>query len=137
MVAGREDGEFAGKVGGDFGKKRADETAAFGGEFDFDETAVTGFAGAGDEAVALEIFYDEGEVAAAFEELAGEFGWEEWAEVVEGFEGSELREREMRGQSNVSAGRDGIGGTHEFEVGAEGESFGLRTLVTRAHSLAR
>ena len=59
MVAGREDGEFAGEVGGDFGKKRADEAAAFGGEFDFDETAVTGFAGAGDEAVALEVVDDE------------------------------------------------------------------------------
>ena len=52
-------------------------------------------------------------------------------------EGSELREREMSGQGNVGAGRDRIGGTHEFEVGVEGESFGLRTLVTRAHSLAR
>ncbi len=133
LIAAGEDREFARQAGGDFWEECADEAAALGRELDFDEAAVGGIAGARDEAVALEVVDDEGEVAAALEQFGGELGLEERPEVVEGFEGGELREGDAGGQDEVSAGGDGVGGSHQLDVGVEGENLGFRSLVMGAH----
>ena len=133
LIAAGKDREFARQAGGDLWEEYADEAATLGRELDFDEAAVGGIAGARDEAVALEVVDDESEVAAALEQFGGELGLEERPEVVEGFEGGELCEGDAVGQDEVGAGGDGVGGSHQLDVGVEGENLAFRSLVMGAH----
>ena len=129
-------GELLCEAFGDLGEEAADKPPALGGEIDLDEAAVGGIAGAGNEAVALEVVHDQGEVAAAFQELGGELRLEERPEVIEGLERGELGQREVGGQDEVGAARDGVGRAHELDVSIEGEDLGLRTLMMGAHGSA-
>lgn len=119
-----------------FGKKLLDEGGALGREMDINEAAVVAVSLAIDKAPFGEVIDHEGEVATAFEDFGGEVTLAEGADMVEGFEDTELADGEVDVvEMLVDVEGDGIGGAGEFDVGAEGLFFSWGAVIMCTHKV--